>query len=220
MLMASTSASLTESLFCDHCGLQFELKQPVCAGCGAIPTRQWFQLMSLVTLLLAVGCNSAVGWFVLPRLVHARRAGALFRAWLLVDEKGSVYGWMPIILGLLAWDFFIWRRTKMKGARPKIKRWLTKKLLTFVVVVSVTPLIPWWVPAGQPPNQFLSMIGKYPGLPSTLAWATVVLVLSLLCLNRQTRDSLLGHGRILSLISLGVLLVVLGVTLIGWSLTY
>jgi len=218
--MASSAGSLTESLFCDHCGQQFEPKHRVCAGCGAVPTRQWFQLMSLATLMLAVACNSAVGWFVLPRLIHAHRAGGLFRAWLWLDEKGSVYGWMPIILGLLAWDFFIWRRAKSKGARPKIKRWVTKKLLTFVVVVSVTPLLPWWVPAGQPPNEFLSLIGKYPGLPSTLAWATLVFVLSLLCLNRQTRDSLLGHGKVLSLVSLVVLLVVLGVTLIGWSLTY
>ena len=62
-------------------------------------------------------------------------------------------------------------------------------------------------------------IGRYPGLPSTLAWVAVVFVLSVLCLNVQTRDSLLGRGKVLSLVSLGVLLAVLTITLVGWSLT-
>jgi hypothetical protein len=219
--MASTAQPLAESFFCEHCGEEFEPKHRVCAGCGAVPTRQWFQLMSLITLLAAAACNSAVGWLVLPRLGHAaHRAGGLFRAWLWLDSRIAVYGWIPIIGGLLAWDYFIWRRAKLKGTRPKIKRWVTKKLLTLVAAAAVTPLIPAWVPAGQVSQQFLDMIGRYSGLPATLAWATVGFVLALLCGHRQTRDSLLGHGKALSLISLGALITVLAITLLGWSLTY
>lgn len=76
------------------------------------------------------------------------------------------------------------------------------------------------MPANQVPYQFLSLIGKYNGLPPTLAWATVGFVLTLLCLHRQTRDSLLGRGHALSLVSLGALLSLLTLTVIGWSLTY
>jgi hypothetical protein len=56
-------------------------------------------------------------------------------------------------------------------------------------------------------------------LPSSLAWLTVTLVLVLLCWNPTTRDSLLGHGRVLSLISIATLLVLLAMTFLGWSLT-
>jgi hypothetical protein len=218
--MASTAQPLAESFFCDRCGEEFEPKHRVCAGCGAVPTRQWFQLMSLVTLLAAVACNSAVGWLVLPRLAYAHRAGKLFSVWLWLDNKLAIYGWLPIIAGLLAWDYFVWRRAKLRGTRPKIKRWVTKKLLTLVVATAITPMIPWWVPAGQVPYQFLSLIGRYRGLPPTLAWGSVVFVLTLLCGHRQTRDSLLGHGKALSLISLSALITVLALTLIGWSVTY
>jgi hypothetical protein len=218
--MATAANPLAESFFCDRCGAEFESKHRVCASCGTVPTRQWFQLISLVTLFAAVACNSAVGWFLLPRLALAHRAGRLFSTWLWLDRKAAVYGWIPIIGGLLAWDYFVWRRAKLRGTRPKIKRWVTKKLLMFVVAAAVTPMIPWWVPANQVPYQFLSLIGRYNGLPPTLAWATVGFVLSLLCLHRQTRDSLLGRGHALSLFSLGALLSLLTLTVIGWSLTY
>lgn len=222
MAMAATANPLAQDFFCDRCGQEFEPKHRVCAGCGAVPTRQWFQLMSLLTLFAAAACNSAAAWLVLPRLayVQAHHAGRLFRAWLWLDNKAAMYGWLPIIGALLAWDYFIWRRAKLRGTRPKIKRWVTKKVLTFVVAAAVTPMIPWWVPAGQVPEQFLSMIGRFRGLPPTLAWGAVGFVLILLCGHRQTRDSLLGHGRALSLVSLGVLMMVLAATLVGWSFTY
>lgn len=219
MGMASSANPLAQAFFCERCGQEFEPKHRVCAGCGAVPTRQWLQLMSLITLLAAVACNSAAASLVLPRLSDAHRARALFRAWLWLDNRAAMYGWLPIIAGLLAWDYFIWRRAKLKGTRPKIKRWVTRKLLTFVVAASVTPMIPWWVPAGQVPGQFLSMIGRYGGLPSTLAWAAAAFVLTLLCGHRQTRDALLGHGRVLSAVSLAALLIELGATLLGWSLS-
>jgi hypothetical protein len=64
------------------------------------------------------------------------------------------------------------------------------------------------------------MIGKYPGLPAILAWAVVLVVSVLLCIDAESRDYLLGHGRILSVVSTGMLLLVLSMTVVGWSLTY
>lgn len=118
-------------------------------------------------------------------------------------------------LSLLAWDYFIW-----KEARPKLKGWLTRKLLTFSLAAGVAPLIPWWVPAGQPPGEFLSMISRYQGLPAMLAWGVVLVVIIILCIDPESRDYLLGHGRMLSIASTGMLVLVLAMTLIGWSLTY
>lgn len=202
-------------MFCERCGLNFLPKQSVCTRCGVAPVRHWLQLMSLVTLLVAFAGNSIVGWFLLPGLADGRRAPLLFRGWLWFDAKASLYGWVPIALGLLAWDYFIWR-----DSRPKFRGWLTRKLLTFVLVAGIAPGLPWWVPAGQPPHGFVEAISRHPGLPSALAWGAVLFVVSLLCLHEQTRDSLLGHGRALSLVSLSILLLVLGMTLVGWSMTY
>jgi divalent metal cation (Fe/Co/Zn/Cd) transporter len=41
-----------------------------------------------------------------------------------------------------------------------------------------------------------------------------------LCMNSESRDYLLGHGRALSLVSLGLLLLVLTMTVVGWAITY
>jgi hypothetical protein len=64
------------------------------------------------------------------------------------------------------------------------------------------------------------MIGKYPGLPAILAWGVVLVVSVLLCVDAESRDYLLGHGRMLSVVSTGLLLLVLTMTVFGWSLTY
>jgi hypothetical protein len=202
-------------MFCERCGLQFLHAQSVCTRCGVAATRCWFQLMSLLTLMVAVGCNSLVVWFLVPRGVAGHPARMLFRAWLWLDEKGSLYGWVPLALGLLAWDHFVWRES-----RPKIKGWITRKLLSFVLIGAVAPVLPWWIPAGQPPDSFLAGLAKHPGLPVILAWGIVILVITLLCINGETRDTLLGHGRVLSLVSVAVLLLVLTMTLVGWSITY
>jgi hypothetical protein len=164
-------------------------------------------------------CNSLVGWLLLPRLLGGHR-GRLFRGWLWLDLKASLYGWAPLILGILAWDYFVWRRSRpARQTDLKIKSWITRKVLTFVLVTAVAPILPWWIPAGQPPDSFLAKIGRYPGLPAALAWFAVTSALVLLCWNPSTRDSLLGHGRILSLIGIATLLLVLTLTLLGWSLT-
>jgi hypothetical protein len=200
-------------LFCDRCGLNFLPKQSVCTRCNAAATRHWFQLMSLMTLLVAVACNAMVAFLLLPRLADGRHS-RFFQGWIWFDHKAAMYGWAPIAAALLAWDYLVW-----KEARPKVRGWFTRKLLTLSLAAGVAPILPWWIPAGAPPGQFLSMIGKYPGLPVLLAWGVVLVVLVLLCVDAESRDYLLGHGKVLSLVSMGLLLVVLTMTMLGWAAT-
>jgi len=54
----------------------------------------------------------------------AQHGRGLFRGWYWFDQKFALYGWVPLAIGLLAWDYFIW-----KEARPKVKGWFTRKLL-------------------------------------------------------------------------------------------
>ena len=202
-------------MFCERCGLNFLPQQSFCTRCKVSATRHWFQLMSLLTLLLAVACNALVALVLLPRLSAGGHARSLFRAWLWTDRQAALYGWVPIAIGLLAWDLLVW-----KAARPKIKGWFTRKLLTLSLAAGVAPMLPWWIPAGQPPGQFLAMIGKYPGLPTALAWGVVLVVVALLCADAESRDYLLGHGKALSVISVSTLMLVLTMTVVGWAMTY
>lgn len=57
-------------------------------------------------------------------------------------------------------------------------------------------------------------------MPAMLAWSVVLLVIIILCIDPESRDYLLGHGRMLSIVSTGLMLVLLTMTIIGWSLTY
>jgi hypothetical protein len=202
-------------VFCDRCGMSFLPKQSVCTRCKRVPTRYWFQFMSLVGIFVAVLCNTLLGVFLLPHLATSPHSRVLFRAWYWFDQKSAVYGWVPLAAGLLAWDYFVW-----KGARPKVKGWFTRKLLTFSLAAGVAPLLPWWIPAGQPPGQFLAFLGRHPGVPSMLAWGVVLVVAIILCIERESRDYLLGHGRALSIVGTAMLLLVLTMTAVGWSLTY
>ena len=202
-------------MFCERCGQSFLPKQSVCSRCKVTATRHWFQLMSLATLLIAILSNAIVALILLPRLVSGPHPRVVFRAWLWFDHKFALYGWALIGLALLAWDFLVW-----KAAKPKVKGWFTRKLLTFSLAAGLAPMLPWWVPAGQPPQQFLSVIGRFPGGLSLLAWAGVLLVLVLVCMNAESRDYLLGHGKALSVVSVGLLLLVMTMTVVSWSLTY
>ena len=200
-------------MYCEHCGLQIFPKHPICTRCGESPTYQFFQLASLCTLFLVVLCNGMVAMLLLPRFSHAQHTAFYFRAWLWLTDNAAVYGWAPIAIALLVWNYSVRRKS-----RQKIKGWLTGKLLSFVLVAGVTPILPWWVPAGQPPENFMSMIGRYPGLPSGLAWAALTLVIVLLCSNSESRLALLGKGRVLSAVSVSCLFLLLTLTMVGWAL--
>lgn len=215
-------------MFCENCGLQFLPVQSVCTRCGVTSTRHWFQLMSLVTLGIAAAANSLVALFVLPRLAAARshqfavaHEGFAIRAWLWTDLKAAVYGWIPLALGLLAWDYFV-RQEGSPVISEKIKGWLIRGLLILAWVPGVAPLVPHWL---RPPAALLVTTAKLPRLPALYAvsgltwllpWGMVGLAAAMVCINAQTRDSLLGHGRILSAVSLAVLVMVLMLTLIAF----
>jgi len=47
----------------------------------------------------------------------------------------------------------------------------------------------------------------------------VLVVLVLLCADAESRDYMLGHGKVLSIVSMGLLLVVLTMTIVGWAVT-
>ena len=64
------------------------------------------------------------------------------------------------------------------------------------------------------------MISRHAGLPVMLAWGVVLFVTILVCIDPESRDYLLGHGRTLSIVSTGMLVLVLAMTIVGWSLTY
>lgn len=206
-------------MYCEHCGIKIFPERPVCTRCGRAPSHQWVQLFSLVVLLLAIIANSIAGFYLLPRLSVAHPSVFLFRGWLWVDREGSLYGWMPLAGALLLWEFFVWR--KLRKAKPvtKVKSWVSRKILTFVLAAGFAPILPWWLPANQPSDRTLATLAKYPGLPCAISWGGVLLVAVVLGFKTETRDRLLGRGKTLSLVSLGALTVFLLLTLFGWSLS-
>jgi len=199
-------------VFCERCGLNFLPRQSVCTRCGSASTRHWLQLTSLFMLVAAFAANRLLAEYLLPRRATGLHARGMIHAWLWIDQKAALYGWVPLALALLAWDFFVWRHS-----RPKVKGWVTRKLLTFALLAGIAPFVPAWMPAGQPSPGFMAAITSHPGLPAALAWGVVLFVTALLCINAETRDSLLGHGKVLSVVSLGVLLALLAMTIVGWS---
>ena len=206
-------------MFCEQCGLRILAERPVCTRCGRAPSHEWVQLLSLAILLLSTIGNSVAGLFLLPRYSAAHPTGLFYRGWLWADRESSLYGWMPLAAALLLWEFFVWR--KMRRAKPvtKIKGWVSRKMLAFVLAAGFAPILPWWIPANQPSEKTLAALSQYPGLPSAISWGAVLIVAVVLCMKAETRDLLLGKGKTLSLLSLGALTLFLALTLFGWSLS-
>ena len=144
------------------------------------------------------------------------------RAWLWTDMKAAVYGWIPLALALLAWDYFV-RQDVSAVMSERIKGWLVRGLLIIAWVPGVAPLVPHWL---RPPAALMVSVAKLPRIPDMgaasgllwlLPWAMVALAAAILCIHAPTRDSLLGHGRILSGISVAILVLVLALTLLSLS---
>lgn len=206
-------------MYCDNCGLQIFPEHPVCTRCGKAPTQQFVQLVALLILLLAIVGNSVAGYLLLPKLAATHPRSFIFRAWLWSDLESAKYGWMPVAAALLAWEYFVWRKVRKKKAMPRIKSWFSRKLLTFVLAAGFAPILPWWLPAGQPSDKTLEVLSRYPGMPCMVSWSAILIVAIALCVKMETRDLLLGSGKVLSAVSLGVLAIFLALTLLGWSVT-
>ena len=206
-------------MYCENCGLQIFPERPVCTRCGKVPAQQLVQLVALAVLLLVIVGNSVAGYLLLPRLAATHPRNLIFRAWLWTDLESAQYGWMPVAAALLAWEFFVWRKIRKKKAAPKIKSWVSRKLLTFVLAAGFAPILPWWLPVGQPSDKTLEALSRYPGLPCAVSWSAILIVAVALCIKMETRDLLLGRGKALAAVSLGVLAIFLALTLLGWSVT-
>jgi hypothetical protein len=215
-------------VFCENCGLQFFPNQSVCTRCGATSTRHCFQLTSLATLLLALACNClAFVLFVSRRVapLHVRGRFVYLRlyavhAWLWMDAKAALYGWAPLAVTLLIWDYFAWPESR-PILKERIKRWAMRVLLVFALASQIFPFFPRSFRA----RAALLVSAKLPPLPisfppafsSLLPWLLVSISAILLCIEADTRDSLLGRGRVLGLISLVVLSLVLGLNLLAFA---
>jgi len=206
-------------MYCENCGLQIFPEKLVCTRCGKTPTHEFVQFFALAILLLTFVANSLAGWFLLPRLAATHPSRWFFHAWLWTDQETMQYGWMPLAAALLAWEFFVWSKIRKKKAAPKIKRWVSRKILTFVLAAGFAPIVPWWLPAGQPPDKTLAALARYPGLPCAMSWGAILVVAVVLCIKGETRELLLGKGKVLSAISAAMLILFLTLTLFGWSLT-
>ncbi len=194
-------------MYCEHCGLQILPQKPVCTRCGVSPTYHWMQLTALLLLFLAFVSNALIAWFVLPRMAAIHPGHRFFPAWAWADRNISLYGWAPVAIALLVWDYLVWQKIKKSRPMPKIKGWISRKMLTFVLA------------AGQPSDKIMSTFATHPGLPALVSWTAILVACALLCANAETRDMLLGRGKALSMVSLGCVVLVLSLTVVGWSLT-
>lgn len=206
-------------MYCEHCGLKILPERPVCTRCGRAPAHEWLQLISLAILLVAAIGNSVAGMFLLPKLAATHSSGLFFRGWLWIDRESSLYGWMPLAAALLVWEFLVWRKIRKAKPVTKIRGWVSRKLLAFVLAAGFAPILPWWIPANQPSEKTLAALSRYPSLPGAISWGAVLIVAVVLCVKAETRDRLLGRGKALSLVSLGALALFLMLTLFGWSLS-
>lgn len=206
-------------MYCEHCGLKILPERPICTRCGKTPAYEWVQLMGLAVLLLAAIGNAVESWILLPKLAAAHPGGYFFRGWLWADREAGLYGWMPLAAALLAWEFHVWRKVRRAKPVAKVRSWLSRKMLTFVLAAGFAPILPWWIPAGQPSEKTMTMLARYPGLPCGISWGAILIVATVLCCKGETRNLLLGRGKALSLISLGALAMFVALTLVGWALT-
>lgn len=206
-------------MYCEHCGLQILPQKPVCTRCGVSPTYHWVQLTGLLLLFIATLGNTLIAWFLLPRMAASHPGYRFFPNWAWTDRNISLWGWVPLAVALLAWDYLVWQKVKKSKPMPKIKGWVSRKMLTFVLAAGFAPVLPWWVPAGQPSDKILSTFANHPGLPALVSWSAILVACALLCANAETRDLLLGRGKALSVVSLGAVILVLCLAVVGWSLT-
>ena len=201
-------------MFCEKCGLQFLPRQSVCTRCGLTPSRLWLQLASLLLLTIVIACNSLVDLYLLPRLVTGHQPRPLFRGWVWLDEKSSSYGWVAVALALLAWSF--WSR---RDSEAQTREWIARWYLILLLLAGAAKVVLPWVPTDSAASLHAAL-SRHPQLTLVLPWGTIVLVVAILCLGSETRDSLLGNGRVLSLVSAGLLLLLLAMVLLAWSATF
>ena len=197
-------------MFCDKCGLQMLAVQSTC-GCGAVATRHWLQFVSILTLLLA----GVMNFFVIRSMMSTALGNAslpfLIRIWIGISEFLSIHGWLVLAVALLVWAFW-----PHHGYTPEMPVRIGQGLLILALLSGLTGVIFPFIGAdwAKGVNDFLA---GNPGVIPTLNWSLVVLALGGICYNAETRDFLLGTGKILSMVSLGVLSLVIILSIATWA---
>jgi len=87
-------------------------------------------------------------------------------------------------------------------------------LLTFSLAAGVAPLLPGGFPLDSLPR-ILRHDRSACRSACPAAWGVVTVVTIVLCIDPESRDYLLGHGRVLSIVSTGMLLLVLTMTVVA-----
>ena len=199
-------------MFCDRCGQQFLPRETVCAKCRAVSARYCLQLAGLATLALAIACNSYSSLALFPRLLAAHHAWP-FRVWIKLNGALSAYGWAAAAAGLLVWSFWLRR-----GYRIQKEEWLARVLVIQLLAVGFIALPIRWMSWKFFAAVRLA-IAEHRAIAPTAAWAMVILVAGLLCMDADVRESLVGQGRLLNVVCLVVLLLVMTMTLAGWAVS-
>lgn len=197
-------------MFCERCGQQFLPKESFCGRCRVVPTRYWLQLVGLAILATAIVSNCLSALSLIPRLAGGQQSWP-FHYWVRLNDVMSSYGWVLAAVAVLAWSFLMRR-----GYRVQTREWSARLLLLLLLLAGFAAAPLPWRPAGPTPHVH-AVLHSHPGLGPGLAWGLIALVVVPLCLDGETRDSLLGHGRVLSVVSLGMLLLVVAITLAGLS---
>ena len=196
-------------MFCERCGQQFLKSDSLCTRCQFAPTKQWLQLAGLGMLSVAFAA-SALSGSPLPPHVAAAGRHRLFHVWHWLTNAASLYGWAVAALGLLGWSFLVRRDDRLQK-----KEWVARTLLILLLLGGAAAPIFFHLPARIVP-EFRATARSYAAWGPPAAWAMIVLVIVPLCMNTETRDSLLGNGRGLSLAGFGVMLLVTAILLGAW----
>jgi len=128
----------------------------------------------------------------------AKHGQALVSRMVLVDQKAA-HVWLGSF-ATVCWPGTI----RMERSPAKSQRLVYAQIADVFAGGSVAPLLPWWIPAGQPPGIF-AMIGRHArsACPAGLGVVTVVTIV--LCIDPESREYLLATEEVLSIVSTGML---------------
>jgi hypothetical protein len=130
--------------------------------------------------------------------------------WLNVSEFAWLYGWIALGIYLPSWAYY-WRKkygySLEIGARVGIG--FVVILLIGAVARPIFPRMGWtWA------ERLRTSLASHPEVGIVVGWAVVALALVSICCNCESRDRLLGRGKGLAFLALGVLCIILALSLL------
>ncbi len=198
-------------MHCESCGLLFLPRQSICTSCHTIPSRQWLQLMGLAALAIALVYNYLTAAYVLPQFLAGRPQPQWFKAWFSITANLALYGWIFVAVALVCLCVYWERTTGQPEWQARVAQVLSILLLLTALAHLVLPFIgASWAATAR------AAVESHPDLARTVPWGVVALGIVTLCLSCETRDRLLGNGRVLSVAGLSLLIAVLATTLLAW----